>query len=48
MLFLSALVALFVVSVAHRTQRELSSRLEERGLALAKTLETVRDLEQRQ
>jgi len=40
MLLLSALVALFVVSVAHRTQRELSSQLEEKGLALAEALET--------
>lgn len=40
MLLLSALVVLFVVSVAHRTQRELSSQLEEKGLALAEALET--------
>ena len=40
MLLQSALVALFVVSVAHRTQRELSSQLEEKGLALAEALET--------
>ena len=37
---LSALVALFVVSVARRTQRELSSQLAEEGLALAEALET--------
>lgn len=40
MLLLSALVTLFVVIVAHRTQRELSRQLEETGLALAEVLET--------
>ena len=34
LLLLSPLVALFVVSVARRTQRELSSQIEEKGLAL--------------
>jgi len=40
MLLLSALVALFVVFVARRTQRELSSQLEEKGLVAAEALET--------
>jgi two-component system sensor histidine kinase HydH len=39
-LLLSALVALVVVSGARRIQRELSSQLEEKGLALAEALET--------
>lgn len=37
---LAALTALFAVSVALRTQQELSSQLEEKGLALADALET--------
>jgi signal transduction histidine kinase len=37
---LAALAAVFAVSVAHRTQRELTRQLEEKGLALADTLET--------
>ncbi len=37
---LAALAALFAVSVALRTQQELSRQLEEKGLALADALET--------
>ena len=37
---LAALTAVFAVSVARRTQEELSRQLEEKGLALADALET--------
>ena len=39
-LLLAALTALFAVSLARRTQEELSRQLEEKGLALADALET--------